>query len=149
MPCECEHIFHPESFNKFPEKLELFIVKKEAKLRLLDKILAQYHGATLLFSRTKHNARKIAKGIRDLGHSAIEMHSNRSLAQRREALQGFKSGKYRVLVATDIAARGIDVKDITHVVNYSQPQTYQDYTHRVGRAGRAGNTGYALTFVEG
>ncbi|MFH1128542.1 MAG: DEAD/DEAH box helicase [Candidatus Omnitrophota bacterium] len=126
---------------------ELFIVKKEAKLRLLDKILAQYHGATLLFSRTKHNARKIAKGIRDLGHSAIEMHSNRSLAQRREALQGFKSGKYRVLVATDIAARGIDVTGIELVINYDLPEDAQNYVHRIGRTARAGHKGHAISFA--
>ncbi|MDD4879365.1 MAG: DEAD/DEAH box helicase, partial [Candidatus Omnitrophica bacterium] len=80
---------------------ELFIVRKDAKSQLLRKLLAQYHGAVLLFSRTKHNARKIAHSIRDMGHSAAEIHSDRSLGQRREALSGFKSGKYKVLVATD------------------------------------------------
>jgi ATP-dependent RNA helicase RhlE len=101
---------------------ELFIVKKEAKSRLLSKLLAQYHGSILLFSRTKHNARKIMMSIRNMGYSAAEMHSNRSLGQRREALDGFKSGRYKVLVATDIAARGIDVVGIELVINYDLPE---------------------------
>lgn len=126
---------------------ELFIVKKEAKLRLLGKLLAQYQGAVLLFSRTKHNARKIALSIRDMGYRTAEIHSNRSLIQRREALEGFKSGKYKVLVATDIAARGIDVTGIQLVVNYDLPDDAQNYVHRIGRTGRAGHKGHAISFA--
>ncbi len=126
---------------------ELLIVKKEAKARLLSKILAQYHGPVLLFSRTKHNARKIAMSIRDIGCRAVEMHSNRSLAQRREALDGFKSGKYRVLVATDIAARGIDVTGIELVINYDLPEDAENCVHRIGRTARAGNKGHAISFA--
>ncbi|MBI5024558.1 MAG: DEAD/DEAH box helicase, partial [Candidatus Omnitrophica bacterium] len=100
---------------------ELFIVKKEAKLRLLGKLLAQYQGAVLLFSRTKHGAHRITRSIKEMGYRAAEMHSNRSLSQRREALEGFKSGRYKVLVATDIAARGIDVIGIELVINYDLP----------------------------
>jgi len=126
---------------------ELFIVKKEAKLRLLSKLLAQYHGSVLLFSRTKHNARKITMSIRDMGYRAAEIHSNRSLGQRREALDGFKSGRYKVLVATDIAARGIDVIGIELVVNYDLPEDAQIYVHRIGRTARAGCRGHAISFA--
>jgi len=126
---------------------ELFIVKKESKSQLLKKLLAQYHGSVLLFSRTKHNARKIAKSIRDLGHCASEIHSNRSLSQRREALEGFKSGKYRVLVATDIASRGIDVTGIELVINYDLPEDAENYVHRIGRTARAGHKGHAISFA--
>jgi len=126
---------------------ELFIVKKEAKSRLLSKMLAQYHGPVLLFSRTKHNARKIMISIRKMGYSAAEIHSNRSLNQRREALDGFKSGRYKVLVATDIAARGIDVTGIELVVNYDLPDDAENYVHRIGRTARAGCQGHAISFA--
>ncbi len=126
---------------------ELFIVKKDAKTQLLKKILSQYHGSVLLFSRTKHNAKKIVRNIRDMGHSASEIHSNRSLAQRRDALEGFKSGKYRVLVATDIASRGIDVTGIELVLNYDLPEDAENYVHRIGRTARAGHKGHAISFA--
>ena len=126
---------------------ELFIVSRGDKLSLLAKILEKYWGSVLLFVRTKHNARKIAKELRDMKHSAAEIHSNRSLAQRREALEGFKAGKYRILVATDIAARGIDVTGIELVINYDLPDEDENYIHRVGRTGRAGQPGRAITFA--
>jgi ATP-dependent RNA helicase RhlE len=126
---------------------ELFIVKNEAKLRLLSKLLAQYRGAVLLFSRTKHNAKKIRMRIRDMGYSVAEIHSNRSLSQRREALEGFKSGRYKVLVATDIASRGIDVTGIELVINFDLPEDAQNYVHRIGRTGRAGHKGHAISFA--
>ena len=126
---------------------ELFIVKKETKPKLLSKLLAQYHGSVLLFSRTKHNARKIMISIRNMGYSAAEMHSNRTLSQRREALEGFKSGKYKVLVATDIAARGIDVTGIELVLNYDLPEDAENYVHRIGRTARAGSRGHAISFA--
>ena len=126
---------------------ELFVVKKDFKLQLLSKILAQYHGPVLLFSRTKHNARKITRSIREMRHSAAEIHSDRSLSQRREALNGFKSGKYKVLVATDIASRGIDVTGIELVINYDLPDDTENYVHRIGRTGRAGNKGHAISFA--
>ena len=126
---------------------ELFIVKKEAKTQLLKKLLSQYHGSVLLFSRTKHNAKKIVRSIRDMGHSASEIHSNRSLSQRRDALEGFKAGKYRVLVATDIASRGIDVTGIELVLNYDLPEDAENYVHRIGRTARAGHKGHAISFA--
>ncbi|MFH1199416.1 MAG: DEAD/DEAH box helicase [Candidatus Omnitrophota bacterium] len=126
---------------------ELFIVSREAKLELLRKLLTQYNGAVLLFSRTKHNARKIARSVRDMGYSASEIHSNRTLVQRRDALEGFRSGKYKVLVATDIAARGIDVTGIELVLNYDLPEDAQNYVHRIGRTARAGHKGHAISFA--
>ena len=126
---------------------ELFIIKKDAKLQLLSKLFTQYHGAILLFSRTKHNARKLTRAIRDMGHRAAEIHSDRSLGQRREALEGFKSGKYKVLVATDIAARGIDVIGIELVINYDLPDDTENYVHRIGRTARAGHKGHAISFA--
>ncbi|MEK7583872.1 MAG: DEAD/DEAH box helicase [Patescibacteria group bacterium] len=126
---------------------ELFMVQKEDKLRLLETVLAAYRGSILIFSRTKHGARKICRSVASMGHTAAELHSNRSLSQRKEALTGFKLGKYRVLVATDIAARGIDVIGIELVINFDIPDDPEDYVHRVGRTGRAGSVGKAITFV--
>jgi ATP-dependent RNA helicase RhlE len=126
---------------------ELFIVKKETKPRLLGKILAQYHGPIILFARTKYNARKITRAIREMGYRAAEIHSNRSLEQRRDALEGFKSGMYKVLVATDIAARGIDVSGIELVINYDLPDDAENYVHRIGRTARAGHKGHAISFA--
>ena len=126
---------------------ELFVARKDQKARLLDKVLSEHKGSVLLFSRTKHGAKKICRDIKAMGHSAAEIHSNKSLAQRREALEGFKLGKYRVLVATDIASRGIDVKGIEVVINYDLPENPEDYVHRIGRTGRAGQAGRAISFV--
>ncbi len=126
---------------------ELFIVRKDEKLRLLERILGENGGSVLVFSRTKHGAKKITKQIRDMGHSAAEIHANRSLNQRREALEGFKAGKYRILVATDIAARGIDVTGIAVVINFDLPNDASDYVHRIGRTARAGREGLAISFA--
>jgi ATP-dependent RNA helicase RhlE len=126
---------------------ELYIISKPDKPRLLEKLLYEYRGSVLVFSRTKHGAKKIAASVRSLGHTAAELHANRSLGQRREALEGFKNGKYRVLVATDIAARGIDVKGIELVINYDLPDNAEDYVHRIGRTGRAGAAGHAISFA--
>ncbi len=126
---------------------EVFFIEKEAKTRLLEVLLAEYHGSVLVFTRTKHGARKLTRSVRAKGHSAAEIHSDRSLNQRREALEGFKSGKYRVMVATDIAARGIDVVGIELVINYDLPTNTQDYVHRIGRTARAGMAGRAISFA--
>ncbi len=126
---------------------EFFMVNREAKVQLLEKMLQDHKGSVLVFSRTKHGAKKIATVVRHMGHTAAEIHSNRSLAQRKEALSGFKTGKYRVLVATDIAARGIDVVGIELVVNFDLPENSEDYVHRIGRTGRAGYFGKAVSFA--
>jgi ATP-dependent RNA helicase RhlE len=126
---------------------EVFIVRRDMKLQLLGKLLKQYRGSVLLFSRTKHNARKITAQIRQMGYRAAEIHSDRSLNQRREALEGFKSGRFQILVATDIAARGIDVTGIELVVNYDLPDDAENYVHRIGRTARAGQKGHAISFA--
>jgi len=126
---------------------EIFIVSRDAKTRLLDKLLQGNPVTTLIFTRTKYGAKKLARMVRTMGHTAAEIHSNRTVAQRREALNGFKSGKYRVLVATDIASRGIDVVDIGLVINYDTPNDPEDYVHRIGRTARAGAGGHAISFV--
>ncbi|MFA5954032.1 MAG: DEAD/DEAH box helicase [Patescibacteria group bacterium] len=126
---------------------ELFVVRRDDKLRLLEKLFSEYHGTVLVFSRTKHAVSRITRDIRGMGVRVAEIHSNRSLAQRREALEGFKRGKYRVLIATDIAARGIDVTNIELVVNFDLPENPEDYVHRIGRTGRAGLRGHAISFA--
>ena len=126
---------------------EVFIVKHSSKRQLLVKLLERYHGPVLIFSRTKMGAKKLTRGLQRMYHRAAEIHSNRSLAQRREALDGFKSGKYKILVATDIAARGIDVTGIELVVNYDLPDDTEHYVHRIGRTGRAGHEGRAISFA--
>lgn len=132
-----------------PEQVthELFIIQNDMKRVLLGKLLAQFRGSVLLFCRTKMGARKISSALRQQGHRAAEIHSDRSLPQRREALEGFKRGKYRVLVATDIASRGIDVKGIEIVINYDLPDDVENYVHRIGRTGRAGCPGHAISFA--
>lgn len=126
---------------------ELFFVRREDKVSLLEKILKEYHGSVLIFTRTKHGARKIAGNIRTMGFSSTELHSNRTLNQRLEALSGFKVGKYRTLVATDIAARGLDVTGIEVVINFDLPEQASDYVHRIGRTGRASHSGHAISFA--
>jgi ATP-dependent RNA helicase RhlE len=123
---------------------ELIMVHKDDKPEMLGVLLNEHRGTVLVFARTRHGARKIAHSIRTLGHSAAEIHADRTLAQRREALEGFKNGRHRVLVATDIAARGIDVKEISLVINYDVPEKPEDYVHRIGRTGRAGSKGRAI-----
>lgn len=126
---------------------DIFIVAKEEKTRLLGMVLAKYSGSALVFTRTKYGAHRIAKVISQMGYSSAEMHSDRSFPQRKAALEGFKSGRYRVLVATDIVSRGIDVAGIELVINYDLPSQAEDYVHRIGRTARAGNKGIAISFV--
>ncbi len=132
-----------------PDKIvqEMFFVERHAKTQLLEVMLERYLGPVLIFTRTKYGARKLARQVRSVGHTAAEIHSNRSLSQRREALDGFKSGKYRALVATDVASRGIDVSGIELVVNYDLPTNTEDYVHRIGRTGRAGHSGRSVSFA--
>lgn len=126
---------------------EMIIVPRTEKIDLLKKLLDEYKGTVLIFSRTKHGAKKIARLVRKFGHTSAEIHSNRSLNQRIKALEGFKKGSYRILVATDIAARGIDVNEIELVINYDLPDNLDDYVHRIGRTGRGGAEGKAISFV--
>jgi len=126
---------------------EIFIVPKQQKLSLLNELLKQYKQRVLIFSRTKHGARKMCRALAQMGYKAAEIHSNKSLSQRSKALKDFKSGFCRILVATDIASRGIDVQDIELVINFDLPDNPEDYVHRIGRTGRAGKTGRAISFV--
>jgi len=126
---------------------DIFIIAREAKVRLLEKVLNQYKGSTIIFTRTKYGAHRLVRAVKGMGHSAAETHSNCSFAQRKSALEGFRAGRYRVLVATDVMARGIDVAGIELVINYDLPSQAEDYVHRIGRTARAGMEGHAISFV--
>jgi ATP-dependent RNA helicase RhlE len=126
----------------------LYPVAHEQKFDLLLALLGQAgFDSVLVFSRTKHGADKIAHKLKAQNHAVAVLHANRSQNQRIEALAGFKSGKYEVMVATDIAARGIDVAGVTHVINFDVPENPEDYVHRIGRTGRAQAVGDAFTLV--
>jgi ATP-dependent RNA helicase RhlE len=118
--------------------------KTELLLQLLDRTEAR---SVLIFTRTKHRADRVAAQIERNGHRTAVLHSNKSQGQRQRALDGFREGKFQMLVATDIAARGIDVAGISHVINYDMPDCADAYIHRIGRTGRAETTGDALTLV--
>ena len=126
---------------------ELFIIRKIDKKDLVIELLKKYAGTVLIFTRTKYGAKGLTQQLRNQGHKAAEIHSNRSLSQRKEALAGFKSGEYRILIATDIAARGIDVTDIELVINYDLPDESENYVHRIGRTARAGKAGHAISIA--
>src|SRR5213082_3704962 len=126
----------------------VYPVAAEQKFDLLIALLERTNfDSALIFSRTKHGADKIAVKLKAGKHSVAVMHSNRTQRERVEALEGFKSGKYEIMVATDIAARGIDVAGVTHVINYDVPENPEDYVHRIGRTGRAQAVGDAFTLV--
>ena len=129
-------------------KHALYPVAHDQKFDLLVALLEKTDfDSVLVFSRTKHGADKIARKLKSANHSVAVLHANRSQNQRIEALAGFKSGKYEIMVATDIAARGIDVAGVTHVINYDVPENPEDYVHRIGRTGRAQAVGDAFTLV--
>jgi ATP-dependent RNA helicase RhlE len=125
-----------------------YAVEKALKMDLLLHMIEDWRMfSVLVFSRTKYGADKISRKLTRSGIVAVAIHSNRTQNQRQQALDGFRSGKYQVMVATDIAARGIDVVGISHVINYDVPTHAEDYVHRIGRTGRAAATGDAITFV--
>ena len=126
--------------------LHVYEVEQDRKLGLLELMLKQEDGSFLVFTRTKHGADRLARKLARGGAKVTSIHGDRSQNQRNEALRGFQQGHYRVLVATDVAARGIHVEGIAHVVNYDLPQVPEDFIHRVGRTGRAGAQGTASTF---
>ncbi len=126
----------------------VFTIDQAQKTRLLVQLLAdEAMGTTLVFTRTKNKAKNLARVLAQTGLKATSLQGNLSQSKRQQALSGFKDGTYTVLVATDIAARGIDVTGISHVINYDMPDTAEAYIHRTGRTGRAGCTGDALTFA--
>ncbi len=126
---------------------ELYVVGKEQKRDALLRILKEHTGSVLVFTRTKHATGRLSDWLESAGESAAPIHGDRSLGQRRAALDGFKSGRTRVLVATDVAARGIDVTGIALVVNFDLPDAAEDYVHRIGRTGRAGREGVAISLA--
>ena len=126
----------------------LYPVPAHLKSALLLKILKQTDSdSVLVFVRTKHRADKVARQIAHAGHRVTSLHGNRTQGQREQALHGFKKGHFHIMVATDIAARGLDIESITHVINYDMPDTADAYIHRIGRTGRAHRTGDAFTLV--
>jgi ATP-dependent RNA helicase RhlE len=125
-----------------------YAVASESKTALLLHLLEQEsHSRVLVFTRTRRNAERLSHILSARGHKVNRIHADRSQAQRQGALLGFKEGLHRILVATDIASRGIDVDSISHVINYDVPEAPEDYIHRIGRTGRAGKTGQAITLV--
>jgi ATP-dependent RNA helicase RhlE len=136
------------SITKPAEKIDMHVyeVEQDRKLALLHHLLVGEQGSFLVFARTKRGAERLAKKLYGAGVKATAIHGDRSQNQRNQALRGFQDGQYRVLVATDVAARGIHVDNIAHVVNFDLPQQPEDFIHRVGRTGRAGARGVASTF---
>ncbi len=121
---------------------------KEGRLDILTNMLneAEFE-KVLVFGETKFGVQRLSDHLERSGHSSVAIHGNKSQSQRQRALKTFKDGKARILVATDVAARGLDIPNVSHVINYDQPATYEDYVHRIGRTGRGGASGKALTFV--
>jgi ATP-dependent RNA helicase RhlE len=128
-------------------ELRTFEVEPDKKQELLEHLLGAEQGSFLVFVRTKHGADRVARRLVRAGHSATQIHGDRSQAQRNQALRSFSEGRHRVLVATDVAARGIDVANVAHVVNFDMPKVAEDFVHRVGRTGRASAHGVASTFA--
>ena len=127
-------------------KLQAYEVSATEKQDMLQYLLRKEPGRVLVFARTKRGADRIAKGLSHRGINAATIHGDRSQSQRTAALTGFQQGRYRVLVATDVASRGIHVEDIAHVINYDLPEVAENFIHRVGRTGRAGRTGSRVHF---
>jgi ATP-dependent RNA helicase RhlE len=127
-------------------RLQAFEVPDDGKPEMLFSLLKTESGRCLVFSRTKRGTERIAKNLNRQGINAAMIHGDRSQSQRTAALTGFQRGQYRVLVATDVAARGIHVQDIAHVINYDMPEVAENFIHRIGRTGRAGERGVASTF---
>jgi len=128
-------------------ELRTFEVAPDKKQELLEHLLGAEQGSFLVFVRTKHGADRVARRLSRSGWSATQIHGDRSQAQRNSALRSFSEGRHRVLVATDVAARGIDVANVAHVINFDMPKMAEDFVHRVGRTGRASAHGVASTFA--
>ena len=126
----------------------IYPVSDSQKMNLLLELLKRVNfESVLIFCRTKHGADRVAHTLKRSNHAVAVLHSNRTQREREQALRGFRDGRYEVLVATDIAARGLDIADVTHVINYDVPQHPEDYIHRIGRTGRAEATGDAFTLM--
>jgi ATP-dependent RNA helicase RhlE len=128
-------------------ELRTFEVEPDKKQELLEHLLDAETGSFLVFVRTKHGADRVTRRLAKSGHSATQIHGDRTQSQRNAALRSFSEGRHRVLVATDVAARGIDVANVAHVINFDLPKVAEDFVHRVGRTGRASAHGVASTFA--
>jgi ATP-dependent RNA helicase RhlE len=126
-------------------RVQAYEVATDRKQEMLHRLLSKETGRCLVFARTKRGAERLAKNLNREGYAAAMIHGDRSQSQRTAALTGFQQGRYQVLVATDLASRGIHVEDIAHVINYDLPELAENFIHRVGRTGRAGNLGLAST----
>jgi superfamily II DNA/RNA helicase len=137
--------------NRASESVHQDVVRYRDNNHRLDQLhellLQEGVGKAIVFDETQRSVERLSKTLLDRGFSTDAIHGGKTQGQRQRALRKFKNNEVSILVATDVAARGIDVSDVTHVINYSTPQEYEDYIHRIGRAGRAGQTGYAYTFV--
>jgi ATP-dependent RNA helicase RhlE len=129
-----KHVIYPVSDSQ----------KTDLLIQLLERV---NYNSVLVFCRTKHGADRIAHTLKRNNHAVAVLHSNRTQREREQALEGFRNGKFEVLVATDIAARGLDIADVSHVINYDVPQHPEDYIHRIGRTGRAEHSGDAFTLM--
>lgn len=130
-------------------RLEAYEVRPTEKLEVLRQLLYAEKGQTLIFARTKRGTQRLARELERDGFSAAMIHGDRTQSQRNNALSGFQDGRYQILVATDVASRGLHVDDVAHVINYDLPKMAEDFIHRVGRTGRAGLQGRASTLVTG
>jgi len=128
-------------------ELRAYEVRPDEKMATLRQLLDSQEGQTLIFTRTKRGTERVAKELVREGFNAAMIHGDRSQSQRNSALLGFQEGRFRVLVATDVAARGLHIDDVAHVINYDLPKMAEDFIHRVGRTGRAGSEGCASTIV--
>jgi len=134
-----------------PQNVDQNIVRIRGKDKvdvLHELLIKKEFSKVLVFGRTKWGVNKLEKNLVKRGFKAAAIHGNKSQRQRSRALRMLKNNQVQVLLATDVASRGIDIEDITHVINYDAPRTYNDYVHRIGRTGRAGKKGIALTFVD-
>lgn len=128
---------------------DVITVDPKDKIEVLhDLLIKPEFTKVIIFVRTKRSTDKLAKSLRDRGFKVVTMHGNKTQAQRKKALAEFKDNQVRILLATDVVARGIDIDDVSHVINFDLPQTHEDYIHRIGRTGRANKIGQAITFIE-
>ncbi|MGK2896452.1 MAG: DEAD/DEAH box helicase [Candidatus Saccharimonadales bacterium] len=134
------------------ERVDQDVVEANSRDEKIEKLLKmlsdEEFDKVLLFGETKYGVQKLSDHLENSGFSSVAIHGNKSQSQRQRALRAFKENKARILVATDVAARGLDIPNVSHVINFDQPATYEDYVHRIGRTGRGGATGKALTFIE-
>ena len=161
MPAEVAHLVaeilkNPVRVDISPPKMtadridqRVYFVATQDKRALLHELLRdQAMKRVIVFTRTKHGANKVAEHLGNAGYAADAIHGNKSQSARQRALEGFRAGRARILVATDIAARGIDIDDVTHVVNFELPDVAESYVHRIGRTARAGSGGIAIAFCD-